>query len=54
MLSKFVGESERKLQELFTTASSTAPSIIFMDEVDGLAPVGELTVGSTCWRVVLV
>ncbi|KAG7204579.1 hypothetical protein KM043_005000 [Ampulex compressa] len=38
-LSKWVGESERKLQKVFTLAQQTKPCIIFFDEVDGLAPV---------------
>lgn len=38
-LSKYVGESEKKLQKIFHTAQQTRPCIIFFDEVDGLAPV---------------
>ncbi|KAK0181420.1 hypothetical protein PV327_003708 [Microctonus hyperodae] len=38
-LSKYVGESERKLQKIFQLAQQTKPCIIFFDEVDGLAPV---------------
>ncbi|XP_074108442.1 ATPase family AAA domain-containing protein 2-like [Cotesia typhae] len=37
-LSKYVGESERKLRKIFHTAQQTKPCIIFFDEVDGLAP----------------
>lgn len=38
-LSKYVGESEKKLQKIFTMAQQSKPCIIFFDEVDGLAPV---------------
>ncbi|XP_052778215.1 ATPase family AAA domain-containing protein 2-like [Mya arenaria] len=38
-LSKWVGESERQLRLLFDQAYQTRPSIIFFDEIDGLAPV---------------
>lgn len=38
-LSKWVGESERQLRLLFDQAFSMRPSIIFFDEIDGLAPV---------------
>ena len=39
VLSKWVGESERQLRLLFEEASKRQPSIIFFDEIDGLAPV---------------
>ena len=38
LVSKFVGESEEKLRELFKEANEKAPSIIFMDEIDAIAP----------------
>ncbi|NXD77601.1 ATAD2 protein, partial [Halcyon senegalensis] len=38
-LSKWVGESERQLRSLFDQAYQMRPSIIFFDEIDGLAPV---------------
>uniref|UniRef100_H3DP25 ATPase family AAA domain-containing protein 2 n=1 Tax=Tetraodon nigroviridis TaxID=99883 RepID=H3DP25_TETNG len=38
-LSKWVGESERQLRLLFDQAYQMRPSIIFFDEIDGLAPV---------------
>ncbi|KAL8659292.1 MAG: hypothetical protein Q9226_000507 [Calogaya cf. arnoldii] len=38
-LSKWVGEAERNLRLLFEEARKTQPSIIFFDEIDGLAPV---------------
>ncbi|CDK27282.1 unnamed protein product [Kuraishia capsulata CBS 1993] len=38
-LSKWVGEAERNLRLLFEEAKNQQPSIIFFDEIDGLAPV---------------
>merc|ERR1719419_128509 len=38
-LSKWIGESERQLRLLFDQAYQMRPSIIFFDEIDGLAPV---------------
>ncbi|KAH3679953.1 hypothetical protein WICMUC_000696 [Wickerhamomyces mucosus] len=38
-LSKWVGEAERQLRLLFEEAKKQQPSIIFFDEIDGLAPV---------------
>jgi transitional endoplasmic reticulum ATPase len=38
LVSKFVGESEEKLRELFKEAAEKAPTIIFMDEIDAIAP----------------
>ncbi|OSX72892.1 hypothetical protein BU14_0397s0016 [Porphyra umbilicalis] len=37
ILSKYVGEGERRLRRLFDTATAAAPSILFFDEVDALA-----------------
>jgi SpoVK/Ycf46/Vps4 family AAA+-type ATPase len=39
VLSKWVGEAERQLRLLFEEATKRQPSIIFFDEIDGLAPV---------------
>ncbi|KAF7283951.1 hypothetical protein GWI33_022776 [Rhynchophorus ferrugineus] len=39
LLSKWIGESERQLRLLFEQAAEMKPSIIFFDELDGLAPV---------------
>ena len=39
VLSKWVGEAERQLRMLFAEARRCQPSIIFFDEIDGLAPV---------------
>lgn len=35
-LSKFVGETERRIRDIFQKAKDTAPSIIFLDELDGI------------------
>ncbi len=37
LLSKFVGESEKGVREIFSKARAAAPCIIFFDEIDGLA-----------------
>ncbi len=39
LLDKYVGESERGVREVFARARAAAPSIIFFDEIDALAPV---------------
>jgi transitional endoplasmic reticulum ATPase len=38
LLSKYVGESERSVRELFARARQAAPCIVFLDEVDSLVP----------------
>jgi transitional endoplasmic reticulum ATPase len=38
MLSKWVGESERAVRKIFKKARQTAPTIIFFDEIDSIAP----------------
>lgn len=38
LLDKFVGESERAVRELFRRAADAAPALIFLDEIDALAP----------------
>lgn len=38
LMDKFVGESERAVRELFLRASNAAPTLVFLDEVDALAP----------------
>ena len=38
LLSKWVGDSERAVRELFRRAREAAPTLVFLDEVDALAP----------------
>lgn len=38
LMDKWVGESERAVRELFRRAADAAPSLVFLDEVDALAP----------------
>jgi transitional endoplasmic reticulum ATPase len=53
LLSKWVGDSERAVRELFRRARDAAPALIFLDELDALAPVrGQSTDGGTTDRVV--
>jgi len=39
LLSKWVGESERAVREIFRKAKQAAPCIIFLDEIDSIAPI---------------
>jgi transitional endoplasmic reticulum ATPase len=39
LMSKWVGESEARVRQLFARARGAAPSLVFLDEVDALAPV---------------
>ena len=39
LLDKFVGESERAVREIFARARAVAPSLLFFDELDALAPI---------------
>jgi transitional endoplasmic reticulum ATPase len=53
LLSKWVGDSERAVRELFRRAREAAPTLVFLDEVDALAPIrGQGTDGGTTDRVV--
>jgi transitional endoplasmic reticulum ATPase len=53
VLSKWVGESEASVRELFRRAREAAPTLVFLDEVDALAPTrGQSTDGGTTDRVV--
>jgi len=50
--SKYYGESEAKLREIFKKAEENAPSIIFIDELDAIAPKREEVTGEAEKRVV--
>ena len=52
LVSKFVGESEEKLRQIFKEAQENAPSIIFMDEIDAIAPKREEVTGEVERRMV--
>jgi len=52
IMSKYYGESEEKLRELFKTAEENAPSIILIDEIDSIAPKREDVTGEVERRVV--
>ena len=39
LLSKYVGESERGIREIFKKAKQASPCIIFLDEIDAIAPI---------------
>ena len=52
IMSKWYGESERRLRDIFEEAKKRAPAIIFIDEIDALAPKREEVVGEVEKRVV--
>ncbi len=52
IMSKFYGESEERLRETFKQAQENAPSIIFIDEIDSIAPKREEVSGDVEKRVV--
>ncbi len=52
IIHKFYGESEAKLREIFEEASLKAPSIIFIDEIDAIAPKRAEVLGDVEKRVV--
>jgi len=52
IMSKFYGESEARLREIFQQAQQNAPSIIFIDELDAIAPKREEVTGEVERRVV--
>jgi len=52
IMSKFYGESEARLREIFQKAQESAPSIIFIDEMDSIAPKREEVTGEVERRVV--
>ncbi|MCC6059817.1 MAG: CDC48 family AAA ATPase, partial [Thermofilum sp.] len=52
IMSKFYGESEQRLREIFEEAQKNAPAIIFIDEIDAIAPKREEVTGEVEKRVV--
>ncbi|MEK6818618.1 MAG: AAA family ATPase, partial [Nanoarchaeota archaeon] len=52
IMSKFYGESEKKIRDIFEDAQKNAPSIIFFDEIDAIAPKREEVQGEVERRVV--
>ncbi|HEV51219.1 MAG TPA: AAA family ATPase, partial [Thermoprotei archaeon] len=52
IMSKFYGESEERLREIFNKAEARPPSIIFIDEIDAIAPRREDVSGEVEKRVV--
>ena len=52
IMSKFYGESEKKIRDIFDDAEKNAPSIIFIDEIDAIAPKREDVQGEVERRVV--
>jgi transitional endoplasmic reticulum ATPase len=51
-MSKFYGESEKRIRDIFDEAEKNAPSIIFIDEIDAIAPKREESYGEVERRVV--
>jgi AAA family ATPase, CDC48 subfamily len=52
IMSKYYGESEQRLREIFENARDSSPSIIFIDELDSIAPKREDVTGEVERRVV--
>ncbi len=52
VMSKYVGEAEKKIREIFKEAEENAPTIIFIDEIDAIAPKREEVTGEVERRVV--
>lgn len=52
IMSKFYGQSEENLREIFNKAEEEAPSIVFIDEIDSIAPKRDEVVGEVERRVV--
>lgn len=52
IMSRYYGESEQRLRQIFEDAQKSAPSIIFIDEIDSIAPKREEVLGDLERRVV--
>ncbi|MDE1763087.1 MAG: CDC48 family AAA ATPase [Thaumarchaeota archaeon] len=52
IIGKFYGESEERLRELFRQAEENSPSIVFIDEIDSIAPKREEVTGEVEKRIV--
>ncbi len=52
IMSKYYGESEKRIRDIFEQAEKNAPSIIFIDEIDAIAPKREESYGEVERRVV--
>ena len=52
IMGKYYGESEEKIREIFTQAEENAPSIIFIDEIDSIAPKRDEVSGEVEKRIV--
>ncbi len=52
IMSKYYGESEQRLREIFEEAKENAPSIVFIDEIDSIAPKREEVTGEVERRIV--
>ncbi len=52
IMSKFYGESEKRIRDVFDEAEKSAPAIIFIDEIDAIAPKREESYGEVERRVV--
>ena len=51
-MNKYYGETEARLRDIFKEARESAPSIIFIDEIDAIAPKREEAFGDVEKRVV--
>ncbi|KAL8397424.1 hypothetical protein RB594_004231 [Gaeumannomyces avenae] len=52
LLNKYVGESEHNVRQLFSRAKSSAPCVLFFDELDALVPTRDFTMSGATSRVV--
>ena len=52
VMSKYVGEAEKKIRDIFKEAAENAPTVIFIDEIDAIAPKREEVTGEVERRVV--